>query len=539
VPGAWFIAAVFGVHPVHVESVAWIAERKNTLSLFFYLITAHMWLSWSGLPDGDVESETRAVTSGKQSKRPRPLLYVLMLFFFALALLSKTVTFSLPAAALVVVWWKRGRLRLSDALPLLPLLLMGVCAGAVTSWMEQDFVGANQVQWNLTFVDRMLIAGRAICFYAAKLVWPRDLTFVYPRWQISSADWGQFIFPATVILCLATAWKLKSATGRGPLACLLLFTGTLFPALGFVNVYPMRFSFVADHFQYHASIAFIVLVVVGLVTFARYVRMPVQISRTISAVLLVCLATLTWQQCLIYRDSQTLWQATYELNPNSSLVLTSIGLRLLNEHRDVEAEPYLARAVAADPDFESAQLAKGLWHKSRNEWKEARYHFEQTVRIDKRGVKGHLELAAVLTALGLKERAIHYYQRSVELSPGEVTAWVGLGSLLQEIGEFQLSQTAYQTALRLSPESSVIHYNIGVLHGQAGHSDKAIAAYRRSIELNPDDAYSHINLGSLYAQRRQFREAIEHWESAVRLRPDLSNIRAIIEQARADLNDSE
>ncbi len=237
-PGAWLAGLVFALHPVNVESVAWISEQKNTLSGVFCLASLLIYLHFD---------EDR-----QKSK------YLLATGLFVLALLSKTVTATLPAVLLVIFWWRRGRLEWKrDVLPLLPWFALGICAGLFTSRVERTFGGASGTDFLLTPAQRLLIAGRAICFYAGKLFWPANLTFFYPQWKIDAAVWWQWLFPAGV-LALGLGLVLASRRYRGPLAGFLIFAGTLFPVLGFLNVYPFRYSYVADHFQYLACLGIIV-----------------------------------------------------------------------------------------------------------------------------------------------------------------------------------------------------------------------------------------------------------------------------------------
>jgi len=237
-PGAWLAGFMFALHPICVEAVAWISEQKSTLSGVLYLCSALAWLHFD---------QTR-------SKRK----YFLATGLFVLALLSKTVTATLPAALLVVLWWKRGRVDWRrDARPLLPWLALGACAGIFTAWMERTSIGAQGPDFALTLAARFLLAGRAICFYAGKLLWPAGLMFTYPRWTFDTREWWQYGFPALVV-AVAIALALAARRHRGPLAGFLLFAGTLFPVLGFLNVYPFLFSFVADHFQYLACLGIIV-----------------------------------------------------------------------------------------------------------------------------------------------------------------------------------------------------------------------------------------------------------------------------------------
>ncbi len=277
VPGALFAASVFAVHPVCVESVAWISEQKNTLSTVLYMAAALVFLRFD--------------------QRRRPPAYALATVFFALALLSKSVTASLPAALLVVLWWK-GRLSWrASVMPLVPWFVMSAAAAAITPWVERKFVGAYGAAFALSAAERVLIAGRAVWFYLGKLLWPADLEFIYARWNVDARDAAQYLFPAGAALVLAALFLVRHRL-RGPLAAGLLFCGTLFPALGFINVYPFVFSFVADHFQYLAAASMLPAICAALALVAR--RLPggaPAAALEAAALVFVVLAALTLRQC--------------------------------------------------------------------------------------------------------------------------------------------------------------------------------------------------------------------------------------------------
>jgi hypothetical protein len=231
-PAAWFAAAVFALHPVHVESVAWITERKNLLSGFFYLSAAYAYLVFALGPAE--QSERRVRTDGA---RNRWLAYALALGLFACALLSKVVTATLPAVLLLVVWWKRGRLGARDLLYALPMFALTLPIGLLTLSMEK-YVGVHLGwEWTPSIVDRGLIAGRALWFYASKLAWPRDLTFIYPRWDIDAAVAWQYLFPLAAAAVISALFLARRRIGRGPLVGVLVFAGTLAPTLGVLEVY--------------------------------------------------------------------------------------------------------------------------------------------------------------------------------------------------------------------------------------------------------------------------------------------------------------
>jgi len=335
VPGGWLAAAVFALHPVQVESVAWISELKNTLSGVLCLGAALIYLEF----DGD-----RKWT-----------FYAGALCLFILGLASKTVIATLPASLLVIFWWQRGRLAWkNDVLPLLPFFAIGTAAGLFTAWMERTSIGAVGSEFNFSFIERCLIAGRAIWFYLGKLFWPANLIFMYPRWNISQAAWWQYLFPVAALVLLVGLWLWRRRS-RGPLAGLLIFAGTLFPALGFFNVYPFRFSFVADHYQYLAAIGPISLAVAGMTAVFGIIgnRKP-YLGLILRSGLLVCLGILTWRQCGMFADVETLWQDTIRRNPECWMAHNNLGNVLLQKGNVDEAIAQYERALQIYPDFAEA-----------------------------------------------------------------------------------------------------------------------------------------------------------------------------------------
>lgn len=359
-PGAYFAAFVFAVHPVHVESVAWITERKNALSGFFYVGAFIAYLKWRlevgswRLDDSNVEPSHQTSTLKPQTS---PRWYIAALGLFVLALLSKTVTASLPAAILVVTWWRCGRIRVRDVLSLLPFFALGITMGLITAYLERHHVGAVGPQWDYSpttmgeFATRTLIAGRAVWFYFGKLVWPWPLAFMYERWVVDVSDLRQWVYPvgtASVILLLALGRNRPVA--RGALCAALLFVGTLFPALGYFNVYPHRYSFVADHFQHLASIAVTSAICAGLVLIANRLQIAAKPQAAIGAAIVIVLGVLTFLQSRIYESPVTLWTDTTKKSPGNWIGFTALGRALADAKQIEPAMAAHRRAYELNPN---------------------------------------------------------------------------------------------------------------------------------------------------------------------------------------------
>ena len=362
VPGAYLAAAIFALHPVQVESVAWITELKNTLSAVFYLGAMLVYLRFD---------QTRHRSW-----------YACAMGLFVLGLLSKTVTATLPAALLVVFWWQRGRLSWRrDVVPLIPLFLLGVAAGQLTAWFERMMIELGGVQVRLTMVERCLVAGRAICFYLAKLFWPTNLIFLYPRWNVDQNVWWQYLFPAGVVLLSIAAWKLRRRW-RGPLAGLLLFVGTLFPALGFHDLFPFLYSFVADHFQYLASLGVITLASAGTaLLIERCGRWGRAGGYALCLTLLAVLGALSWRQSQMYVDVETLYRTTIDRNPQCWLACYNLGVALVGRGRFDEATAWFRRAVEIRPQYAEAHRNLGLALRMCGKTDEAIGHLQRAVAI--------------------------------------------------------------------------------------------------------------------------------------------------------------
>ena len=347
IPGAWLAAGIFALHPVEVESVAWISELKNTLSGAFYLGAALAYLGFD-----------RNRSGAK---------YALALGLFVLGLMSKTVIATLPAAMLVVFWWQRGNLSWKrDVWPLLPFFISGIGSGLLTAWVERKFIGAAGSEFHYSVIERVLIAGRAFWFYLEKLFWPADLIFSYPRWNVSQTVWWQYLFPLAVLVLLGGLVWLQRRW-RWPVVALIFFAVTLFPALGFFNVYTFQYSFVADHYQYIACLGPIALFSAALAHLAGSLkpRKP-WLEAMVCVGLLLALGTLTWRQARIYHNAGTLWQTTIRRNPDSWMAHNNLGTALIKNGQTGGAISQFQEAIRLKPDFAEARrnLAQALEKKN-------------------------------------------------------------------------------------------------------------------------------------------------------------------------------
>jgi len=496
VPGAWLAAAIFALHPVNVESAAWITERKNVLSAFLYLGAFMAFLRYA-LP-GKIGNED----SAESANRGPGKFYVLAAVLFLGALLSKTVTCTFPAAILLVLWWKRGRIGRDDVLASLPFFGLGIVFACVTVWMEKFHVGAMGDEWSLTLFEKLLLAGRIVCFYAYKLVLPLDLIFFYPRWNVDAGVWWQYVFPLGVAAAVVLLWLARRRLGRGPLVAVLFFCGTLVPALGFFNVYPMRFSFVADHFQYLAGIGLIALFAAAAVTAAA--RLPAghrQKALVAAAALLVVLGVLAHRQGGIYKDQETLWRDTLERNPAAWIAHSNLGEILVAQGKIDEALAHCRAALRLKPDLPEAHgnLANALYHKK--EFAEAVERFEEVLRLDPGNARAYGNMGAALEALERFDEAEAAYNEALRISPGYAGAHYNLGNTLFKLERFGEAGKHYAEAARLDPKFADAHFRLGLSLQKEGRAGEAVRAYRRTLELRPGWLEAANNLAWLLAVR--------------------------------------
>ncbi|MFP6621677.1 MAG: tetratricopeptide repeat protein [Pirellulaceae bacterium] len=448
VPGAFLAGLLFALHPVHVESVAWITERKNTLSGCFYLLSAWCYLRCMLAPDGQKHV-------GK--------LYALSLLLFIAALLSKSVTATLPAALLLILTWKRRRFEWEDVTPLVPMLAAAIPMAMITSWVEKNLVGTMYLNWDLSVVDRCLIAGHATWFYAGKLLLPLQLTFIYPRWVIDPGIWWQSLFPISALALVGLAWWQRQRLGTGPLVAILFFGGTLVPALGFVDVYPMRFSFVADHFQYLASIGLLTLAAAAFTSWAQRLAGEQNFfsSRTLGpGLLLVVLGVLTWHNCGKYQDLDTLWSDTVNKNPGSQIAHTSLGTLRGDQGRFREARKLLQRAIKLDDEYAEA----------------------------------YNNLAIVDGELGNMQQSYDHIQKAIQLQPGYAKAYFNLAIWFDHQANLPQAQAALEKALSLQPAFPQAHNRLGMVLFRLGKRKESLGHFQEALKLDPEYAEARLNM---------------------------------------------
>jgi protein O-mannosyl-transferase len=533
-PGAeWLAAAVFALHPVCAESVAWISEQKNTLSLAFYLLAALAYLRFD-----------RSRGCGW---------YLLGLGLFAAALLSKSVTATLPAALLLAIVLRRGRISpRRDVVPLLPWFAIGIFSGLFTAWVERTYIGASGKAFDLGLAERGLLAGRVVWFYLGKLVWPRDLIFIYPRWHVVlSASWS---LGSLAVLAVAGAlWGVRKWS-RGPLVAFLFFVGSLFPALGFLNVYPFLFSYVADHFQYLACLGIIALAADGGASLAQAAtrrlqgagrRAGVLALGGLAAAMLAALFILTWRQAGVYRDAGVLYRDTLAKNPECWMADNNLGVYLTEKGQFNDSIAHLEHAVKLKADYADAHnnLGNALVKVPGNTAR-AVAEFEAAIRLEPRMAQAHANLGLALVNTpgrereGIGELAIALQGNENNPDYAQVHADLG-GALAAQAEGIAMAKAEFATAIRLVPGSADIREKFGLALARAALPLEAVDQFEGALHLRPDDADYHNNLGSELLILGRVPDAIAQFREAIRLNPQFAIAHFYLGRALRHVDDAE
>lgn len=435
--GAFAAALLFALHPVAVESVAWITERKNLLSAALAMASLLLALPYVH------QAEPR--TLGRRQ-------FAAATAFFLLALLAKTAVCTLPGLLLLLRWWTQGRLKARDLVPLLPWFGASLALGAGTAWLERVEVGAQGEAWALGPLERVLVAGRALWFYAGKLLVPRQLSFIYPRWALDAGQLLQWAYPLAALALLVGLFAARARLGRGPFVAAAAFAGLLCPTLGFLDIYAQRFSFVADHWAYHAAPAFFAALVHG--ASRLLVRAPRALGLGLGLLLALGLGYRSRQQATFYADPEQLYRHTLALNPDSAMVHANLAVLLMDR--------------GADDD--------------------ALVHLEQAYRLDPRDPVIAMDLGMALDLAGRDAEAAAHYTRMLAAEPTAPVVLNALADLLARSRDPQVRDPARAVALAeqalalASPAPSEVWATLAQAYAAAGRRTEARAAARQGLD---------------------------------------------------------
>ena len=510
VPGAWLIAAVFAAHPLHVESVAWIIARKDLLSGAFYLGAALLWLRFL------------------ETRRGQP--YLLAIGLFVASLLSKTVTVTLPAALLVLCWWKHGRIRWADAKPLLPFFAVGL---AITVAGISLQASREPLDFDYSLIERAQIAAYALWFYLGKLLWPVDLIVIYPLWEVGIENLAAWGYVAAVVALAAALWLARGRIGRGPMAAAAFFLVTLSPVLGFIDYGYMQFSFVADRYQYLAGISVMALLVGAGAGWAS--RLPGSARKGVLGVALlgvVALAALSWKQSHIYRDEITFFSHILKRNPEARGARYNLARALEVVGRTDEAFSIARAEVERKPDFPHAYIGFGQMLLDRGELAEAEAVFREGWKLEPYNLDLAGHLASVIWLQGRHEESLGWYDEAIRLNPRHALAHVSKGDALLRLGRHEEAIDTLKRALDLGPPP-LLHNLIGEAAQGLGRLEEAEEHYRLALLAEPKYPRANANLIALLIERQPPDEAGRHRQDIREsYADDIDGFRGLAEMSR-------
>ena len=443
VPGAWLGAALWALHPVMVESVAWITEMKNTESCLFFLLSILFFVKW--------------LRAKELNNRGPGGSYALSLLFAALAMASKSSTVILPVVLCLCAWWIEGRWHWRNLPRVVPVFVMSVAASAVSIWTQGlQLAAAPDPQWVRPWPQRLAAAGDAVWFYLCKLLWPNPLMTIYPRWQIDAGQWVSYLALVGVILLFSILWLKLRSGGAGSRACFFAFAyflSALLPVLGLIDTFVFRFSLAFDHFQYLASMGPLALAGAGLVQASDFV-LPKKpwLQSALCAGLLLVLGIVTWQRTLVYQSEELLWTDALAKNPNCWFGNINIGDALLQKEQPGEAIAQFQKALDIYPNYAA----------------------------------GHYNLGVAFFQEGEFDRAIAQFQKALEINPTYAKAHMDLGLALLQKGQLDEAIEQYRMTLTINPKFALAHANFGVALIRKGQLDDAITEFEEALRLNPN-----------------------------------------------------
>jgi tetratricopeptide (TPR) repeat protein len=483
VPGAWLAGAIFALHPVQVESVAWITERKNVLMGFFFLLTL---LAWIAFVD-------------RRTKRPW-LFYGLALVLYLVALSAKTTACTLPAALFLILWLQKKPISWKGIFQIIPFLVLGIAMGVLAMWWERYHQGTSRAVFTfLSPTERVLVASRAICFYLSKLAWPSNLTFIYPRWDIAPTHLLNYAWLLAGVVMCGAIYFVRPYMGRSVEVAVGFFVATLSPVLGFIMLYTFRYTFVADHYQYLACIGPIALASAGLVNSADTFKNSRTLIFGVAFCVVALLATLTYRQAAMYGNIETLWRTTLSRNPGCWMAHNNLGIVLFEKGQLDDAIAHYQTTLQMQPDFWDADYNLGTALLGKGQVDEAIFYCDKAVRMQPNDPDAQVALANALVQKRRIDDAIVHYQKAVAMRPDYFLAHYGLGHALLEKGKLDAAIEHSRAALLIQPDNADCHTVLAIALDEKGQSAEAIKHYEKALEISSQSVSALNNLAWLLA----------------------------------------
>jgi tetratricopeptide (TPR) repeat protein len=541
IPGAWLGAALWALHPVQVETAAWVTEMKNTQSGFFYLLAILFYI--------------RGLRATQASRWNYPCILILA----ALSLLSKSSTLILPLVLGLCAWWIEGRWQWRHLARLVPIAVLSILAALLTMWTQHaQYAGFSSHQFDRSFPERLAASGDVIWFYLSKLAWPHPLVFIYPRWRIDPASPISWLPLLAVVAVVLVLWRRRELWARAAFFAFAYFIAALLPVLGLVDGFFWRYSLVGDHFQYLASMGPLALAGAGLHRLARFVPSQRKLLPVgLGAGLLLLLGALSWQRTAAYQNIDALWFDTIAQNPACWMAHNNLGLSYYDRGQLDLATQQFQMALAIDPslaephnnlgnilnrqhalapsihEYQAALAIDPYYSRAHNNLgnalmqtghvDDAITHYQRAAEIDPTYVDAYSDLSIALLQKGRTDDAIAQAQQAVTVDPKNADAHNNLGNALYQKGAMDAARREYQTALAIDPRHAKAHNGLGNALNQTGHVDDAIGEYQAALLIDPDYAEAHNDLGVTLLQKGRIDDAIAQFQQAVRETPTDAN----------------
>ncbi len=506
-PGAWLGAALWALHPVNVESVAWVTELKNTQSGLFFLLAILFFLRW----------KAKAAHGGTS----RYADYGFVLLFAALAMATKSSTVILPVVLCLAAWWMERRWDWRNLARVAPIFLLSLAASALSVW-TQSLALSTLVDPTLvrTLPERLVTAGLAVWFYLGKLAWPHPVMSVYPRWNIDASNASSYLPLLAVVLTLFILGLRREYWARAPFFVFAYFLCALLPVLGLFDNYIFQYSLVFDHFQYLASMGPMALAGAGLVRLAdRMMPGKANVPSAPGVVLLLVLGLLTWQRAATFESEETLWADTAAKDPTSTTAHYNLGVELARQGRADEAKLHFRRALEINPNYTNARVNLGVLLLKEGHVDEALAEIRQALNANPKSGEAYSALGLVLLKKGRQDEATAAFKRATEISPQLANAAVNYGANLLQRGETDAAIAELVRAMNLNSNIFEDYYYLGMALMKKGQTNLAIAAFEKSLEIDPSNVDAYNNLGLLLVQKGQLNAGVVQYQTALEIDP--------------------
>jgi len=520
--GAWLGAALWALHPVQVESVAWVSEMKNTESCLPYLLTILFFVK--GLKAESEASQNNANWN-----------YLIALLCSALAMVSKSSTLLMPVVLVLCACWVKRRCSWRDMVKVVPILLMCIVVGLIVKHVAY-LNGGNELHWSQSWQERVAMAGHIFWFYLGKLIWPSPLLTYYSLWKIDSGAWISYWPSAAIVIAVLILWLGRRTWSGAWFYAFAYYLIMLLPVMGLFSMTGFRYSVVEDHLQYLACMGPLALAGAGLARLADFVSSKRQLLQpALCAGLLLMLGTISWRQSLNYQSEKTLWIYNMAENPASWAAYNGLGFILGKEGKEDEAITLLRKSLEINPTYAVTHFNLGLALTQKGQTEEAIVEYQTSLALDPDNAEAHIKLGEALFQKGRTDEAVEQYHKAIEINSLAFWAYNDLGLVLVQNGRADEAIIQYQKALEINPAFLSARNNLGVILFQEGRVTEAIAQYKQALEIDPSCKETHTNLGLAFAQMGvvllqagKVNEAIQQFQEALTVDPGLT-------QAHSDL----